>query len=66
MMLLDCPAYLDEDGTARRGLPAGVRCRFTGANARGPGRSGRTRETQASSGPRALARSARSGKAAGT
>ena len=24
MMFLDCPAYLDEDGTARCGLPAEV------------------------------------------
>ena len=29
MMFLDCPAYLDEDGARRCGLPAEVRCRFT-------------------------------------
>jgi hypothetical protein len=29
MMFLNCPAYLDEDSTARCGLPAQVRCRFT-------------------------------------
>jgi len=28
MMFLDCPAYLDEDGARRCGLPAEVRCRF--------------------------------------
>jgi hypothetical protein len=29
MMFLDCPAYLDGGGTARCGLPAEVRSRFT-------------------------------------
>ena len=29
MMFLDCPACPDEEGTARCGLPAEVRCRFT-------------------------------------
>ncbi len=29
MMFLDCPAYPDEDGALRCGLPAGVRYRFT-------------------------------------
>ena len=29
MMFLDCPAYLDQDGAARCGLPAEVRYRFT-------------------------------------
>ena len=29
MMFLDCPAYLDEEGTLRCGLPAEVRRRFT-------------------------------------
>jgi hypothetical protein len=29
MMFLACPAYLDRDGTARFGLPAEVRYRFT-------------------------------------
>jgi hypothetical protein len=36
MMFLDCPAYLDEDGTARCGLPAEVRCRFTLRSTDGP------------------------------
>ena len=36
MMFLDCPAYLDEDGTARCGLPAEVRCRFTLCSTDGP------------------------------
>ena len=26
MMFVDCPAYLDQDGAARCGLPAEVRC----------------------------------------
>jgi hypothetical protein len=29
MMFFDCPAWLDEKGTVRCGLPAEVRCRFT-------------------------------------
>ncbi len=29
MMFLDCPAYLDQEGDVRCGLPAEVRCRFT-------------------------------------
>jgi hypothetical protein len=29
MMFLDCPAYLDEDGRARCGLPAEVTYRYT-------------------------------------
>ena len=36
MMFLDCPAYLDEDGTARCGLPAEVSCRFTMCSTGGP------------------------------
>jgi hypothetical protein len=36
MMFLDCPAYLDEDGTARCGLPAEVRCRFIMRSTDGP------------------------------
>ena len=28
MMFIDCPAYLDQDGAARCGLPAEVRCRY--------------------------------------
>jgi hypothetical protein len=35
-MFLDCPAYLDEDGAVRCGLPAEVRCRFTGRSTDGP------------------------------
>lgn len=29
MMFLDCPAFLDDERTAKCGLPAEVRCRFT-------------------------------------
>ena len=36
MMFLDCPAYLDHDGTVRCGLPAEVRCRFTMRSTDGP------------------------------
>jgi hypothetical protein len=36
MMFLDCPACLDEEGTARCGLPAEVRCRFTIRSSDGP------------------------------
>jgi hypothetical protein len=36
MMFLDCPAYLDEDGARRCGLPAEVRCRFTMRSSDGP------------------------------
>ena len=36
MMFLDCPAYLDRDGTARCGLPAEVRCRFVMRSTDGP------------------------------
>jgi hypothetical protein len=36
MMFLDCPAYLDEGGTARCGLPAEVRSRFTMHSTDGP------------------------------
>jgi hypothetical protein len=36
MMFLDCPAYLDEDGAARCGLPAEVRDRFTMRSTSGP------------------------------
>jgi hypothetical protein len=35
-MFLDCPAYLDQDGTRRCGLPAEVRCRFTMRSTGGP------------------------------
>ncbi len=36
MMFLDCPAYLDQDGALRCGLPAEVRCRFTVRSTDGP------------------------------
>ena len=36
MMFLDCPAYLDDDGARRCGLPAEVRCRFTLRSTGGP------------------------------
>ena len=35
-MFLDCPAYLDEEGAIRCGLPAEVRCRFTMRSTDGP------------------------------
>ncbi len=36
MMFLDCPAYLDHEGTLRCGLAAEVRCRFTMRSTDGP------------------------------
>jgi hypothetical protein len=36
MMFLDCPAYLDEGGARRCGLPAEVRRRFTVRSSDGP------------------------------
>ena len=36
MMFLDCPAYLDQEGAVRCGLPAEVRCRFTMRSTDGP------------------------------
>jgi hypothetical protein len=36
MMSLNCPAYLDQDGAVRCGLPAEVRCRFTMRSTDGP------------------------------
>ena len=36
MMFVDCPAYLDQDGAARCGLPAEIRCRFTMHSTSGP------------------------------
>lgn len=36
MIFLDCPAYLDDEGTARCGLPAEVQCRFTMHSTDGP------------------------------
>lgn len=35
-MFLDCPAYLDDDGARRCGLPAEVRCRFVLHSSNGP------------------------------
>jgi hypothetical protein len=36
MMVLDCPAYLDQDGTVRCGLPTEVRYRFIMRSSDGP------------------------------
>ena len=36
MMFLDCPAWLDQAGAVRCGLPAEVRCRFTMRSTDGP------------------------------
>jgi hypothetical protein len=36
IMLLDCPAYLDKEGTVRCGLPAEVRYRFLMESTEGP------------------------------
>ena len=36
MTFLDCPAYLDEEGARRCGLPAEVRCRFVLRSSDGP------------------------------
>jgi hypothetical protein len=36
MMFLDCPAWLDQDGAVRCGLPAEVRCRYTTRSTGGP------------------------------
>ena len=36
MMFLDCPAYLDQDGAVRCGLPAEVTCRNTMRSTDGP------------------------------
>jgi hypothetical protein len=36
MMFLDCPAYLDQNGAVRCGLPAEVSCRFTLRSTGGP------------------------------
>ena len=35
-MFLDCPAYLDQEGAVRCGLPAEVRCRFIMCSSDGP------------------------------
>jgi hypothetical protein len=36
MMFLDCPAYLDDEGGARCGLPAEISCRYTMQSTGGP------------------------------
>jgi hypothetical protein len=36
MMFLDCPAYLDQGGAVRCGLPAEIGCRFTMRSTDGP------------------------------
>jgi len=36
MMFLDCPAYLDDEGAARCGLPAEVRCSYAMQSTEGP------------------------------
>lgn len=36
IIFLDCPAYLDDEGVARCGLPAEVRCRFIMNSTDGP------------------------------
>jgi hypothetical protein len=36
IMFLDCPAYLDDEGAARCGLPAEVQCRFIMDSTDGP------------------------------
>ena len=36
MTFLDCPAYLDEDGAQRCGLPAEVQARITARSSDGP------------------------------
>jgi hypothetical protein len=36
MMFLDCPAYLDQEGAVRCGLPTEVRCRFIMCSTDGP------------------------------
>jgi hypothetical protein len=36
LMFLDCPAYLDRDGSQRCELPAEVRCRFLMGSTGGP------------------------------
>jgi hypothetical protein len=43
MMFLDCPAYLNRQGTARCGLPAEVQDRYTMTSTDGPLESARIR-----------------------
>jgi hypothetical protein len=43
MTLLDCPAFVDEDGAARCGLPAEVEYRYTLSSTDGPVASAKVR-----------------------
>jgi hypothetical protein len=43
VMFLDCPAYLDERGAARCGLPAEVEYRYTARSSDGPLESAKIR-----------------------
>jgi hypothetical protein len=43
MMFLDCPAYLDQTGSVRCGLPAEVQSRYTVSSTDGPLESARIR-----------------------
>ena len=43
VMFLDCPAYIDQHGTARCGLPAAVECRYTLSSSEGPLESAKIR-----------------------
>jgi hypothetical protein len=43
VMFLDCPAYMDQRGTARCGLPAAVEGRYTVTSTDGPLESARIR-----------------------
>jgi hypothetical protein len=43
VMFLDCPAYIDQHGTARCGLPAAVECRYTLSSNEGPVESAKIR-----------------------
>jgi hypothetical protein len=42
-MLVDCPAFLSEDGAVRCGLPAEVQARYTAASTAGPLESAKIR-----------------------
>jgi hypothetical protein len=43
LTFLDCPAYMDEQGTARCGLPASVEYRYTVMSTGGPLESAKIR-----------------------
>jgi hypothetical protein len=36
VMFLDCPAYMDDGGTTRCGLPAAVECKYVIGSTEGP------------------------------